>query len=177
MSDGTQDPELRDQLSQLEQRKVEDDMLLNALPVMFWYKDTENRLLRINAPAAKLEGLPVSFLENKKAEDLYPPEEAAAFYEDDLEVINSRQPKLGILEKHTTGMGEERWVETNKVPVFDDAGNVTGVIAMAIDVTEHQQKVQSATEQLQKLKSAIQDGGDPAALTGDIDAIISTLNA
>ena len=39
--------------------------------------------------------------------------------EDDLEVILSGQPKLGIVEPYRTGSGERTWVQTDKVPYTD----------------------------------------------------------
>ena len=106
---------------------------------MFWYKDTENRHIKINRHAAYLEGLPITAIEGKTAEELYPPDEAAAYRRDDLEVINSGEPKLGIIEKHTGAGGMPMWLETGKIPYRDANGDIIGVIAFAIDVTQQRQ--------------------------------------
>jgi PAS domain S-box-containing protein len=114
--------------------------IFDSTPVMFWLKDTQNRTLRINKAAAEFEGVKPSDVEGKSAYDLYPREQAEAFYQDDLEVIRSNQPKLGIVEQHTSvGTGKLMWVETGKTPVHNEQGEIIGVLAFGIDVTEREQ--------------------------------------
>ena len=114
--------------------------IFDATPIMFWLKDTHNRTLRINRAAAELEGVKPADVEGKSAYDLYPHEQAEAFYQDDLEVIRSNQPKLGIVEQHTSvGTGKLMWLETGKTPVHNDQGETVGVLAFAVDVTERKQ--------------------------------------
>ena len=49
-------------------------------------------------------------------------------------------PKLGIVEQHTSvGTGKSMWVETGKTPVHNDQGEVIGVLAFGVDVTERKQ--------------------------------------
>ena len=114
--------------------------IIDATPVMFWLKDTHNRTLRINRAAAEFEGVKPGDVEGKSAYDLYPREQAEAFYQDDLEVIRTNRPKLGIVEQHTSvGTGKLMWVETGKMPVHNDQGETVGVLAFAVDVTERRQ--------------------------------------
>jgi PAS domain S-box-containing protein len=125
--------------------------IVNATPVMLWLKDTENRTLHLNPAAAALEGLEVTQIEGKSAYELYPREQAEAFYHDDLEVIQSGQPKLGIVEQHVAaGTGKVMWVETGKVPVRDEGGNIIGVLACAMDITARKEaeQAQLATRQI-----------------------------
>lgn len=117
-------------------RSEEYDIIFDSTPIMFWYKDTQNRTLRVNKAAADFEHLPLEAIEGKSAYDLYPKEQAEAFYADDLEVIRSGKPKLGIVERHTNPVsGELMWVQTGKVPYRDKSGNIVGVIAFAVDIT------------------------------------------
>jgi PAS domain S-box-containing protein len=109
--------------------------ILDAVPAFIWYKDSENRILRANRPAAESMGLSVAALEGRSTYDLYP-DYAAAYHRDDLEVIRSARPKLRIVEPLLTASGEKRWVRTDKVPHFDAAGNVIGVVVFAVDITE-----------------------------------------
>ena len=144
-------------------------IIFDATPIMFWLKDTHNCTLRINKAAAELEGVKPAEVEGKSAYDLYPREQAEAFYQDDLEVIRTNRPKLGIVEQHTSvGTGQLMWVETGKTPVHNDHGAVVGVLAFAIDVTERRRleeqvqksfvrrgiQVQTSTEVAQEIASA-----------------------
>ena len=69
------------------------EAIVNATPVMLWLKDTENRILRFNPAAARIEGVDAAEVEGKSAYDLYPRKQAEAYHRDDLEVIRSGQPQ------------------------------------------------------------------------------------
>jgi PAS domain S-box-containing protein len=129
--------------------------IFDATPVMFWLKDTHNRMLRINKAAAAFEGIQPEDVEGKSCYDTYPPEQAEAFYQDDLEVIRANQPKLGIVEQHTTiGTGKPMWIETGKTPVHNDQGEIVGVLAFGVDVTERQQAVEVARQSAEQQQRA-----------------------
>jgi PAS domain-containing protein len=70
--------------------------VFDSTPIMFWLKDTENRNLRINRAAAEFEGVKPEMVEGKSCYDIYPREQAEAFYQDDLEVIRSGVPKRAL---------------------------------------------------------------------------------
>lgn len=136
----TENETLRQRTTELSKRLNEVEMILDAMPIMLWYKDRQNRNVRVNKAAAALEGLPQSEVEGKSAYDLYPKEQADAFYKDDLEVINSGKPKPNILEKHTSpATGEEMWLQTGKTPLRDADDTIVGVLAFAVDVTAQKQ--------------------------------------
>ena len=144
--------ELQDEITRLQGLVEEYQNIFDASPVMFWYKDTHNRVLRVNKSAAAFEGTSPEHVNGKHCDDLYPKEQADAFYADDLEVIESGKAKLGIIEQHTQiGTQEEMWVHTGKVPTFDADGEVAGVIAFAVDITEQKKardELEAAHQQL-----------------------------
>lgn len=118
-------------------RRQQEDLqiILDSVPALIWYKDLENRILRANHAAAASMGMTVAEIEGRSTYDLYP-DEAAKYHQDDLEVINSGRPKLGIVEPILTGSGDKRWVRTDKVPYQNERGEIVGVIVFAIDITE-----------------------------------------
>ncbi|RPH63244.1 MAG: PAS domain S-box protein, partial [Chloroflexi bacterium] len=131
--------------------------VFDTAPVMYWLKDTQNRTLRINVAAAKLEGVNPQDVEGRSAYDLYPKEQAEAFYQDDLQVINSGEPKLGIIEQHRSiGTGEVTWLETGKLPVRNEKGEVTGVLAFAIDITKSKQAEQTIRESEERQRQILE---------------------
>ncbi len=109
-------------------------ILLDAVPAMVWYKDTQNKILAVNQYAADITGLPVEEIVGKQTEDIYP-NEAAKYYKDDLEVMKSGLPKRKIIEKVIGKDGQSYWVSTDKVPYIKD-GKVVGIIVFASDVSE-----------------------------------------
>ena len=128
-------------------------LIFDASPIMFWYKDRSNRTLRVNAAAAALEGLPVSAIEGRSCYEIYPREQAEAFYKDDLEVINTSKPKLGIIEQHRSPKdGHDLWMQTGKVPLRDKKNMIIGVVAFAVDISEQKRAEQIVVEAQEKLE-------------------------
>ena len=109
--------------------------IIDNAPGMIWYKDTKNNFVRVNPAGARAFGLPVERIIGKNAEELFP-HLAEHYYQDDLEVIRSGKPKLGIVEQMTSARGETLWVQSDKVPILDEKGNVAGVLVFVVDITE-----------------------------------------
>jgi PAS domain S-box-containing protein len=113
-------------------------VLFDLIPAMIWFKDTNNRHLRVNQRVADAVGLPVSEIEGRPCAEIYP-QEADRFYADDLEVIKSGKPKIGIVEKIHDARGRVRWVQTDKVPYHDETGRVVGIVVASQDITERKE--------------------------------------
>ncbi|TAJ09854.1 MAG: response regulator [Nitrospirae bacterium] len=113
----------------------EQQIIFDSVPAMVFYKDRNNRILRTNKAAAASIGKPVEEVEGKLAQELWP-DESGRYHQDDLAVIQSGRPKVGIIEPYHTASGEKRWVRTDKIPHRDDQGAVIGVIVFAVDITE-----------------------------------------
>ncbi|MGI9165721.1 MAG: PAS domain S-box protein [Pyrinomonadaceae bacterium] len=117
------------------QQKTELRVLFDLMPAMIWFKDTENGILRVNQHVADSIGITVEEIEGKLSAEIYP-QMADKYYADDLEVIRSGKPKLGIVEKLQDKDGNELWVQTDKVPYSNQDGKVIGIVVAARDITE-----------------------------------------
>ena|SRR5688572_11339011 len=140
--------------TELRAKQQEQRAIFDSVPAMIIYKDTENRILRLNEVAAKVMGGTAASLEGKQASDLMPQAIADALHRDDLEVIRTGQPKLGVIESHPDGAGQMRWVRTDKVPYRDDSGSVIGVVVMAVDITERKAAEDALRTSEERLKAA-----------------------
>ena len=114
---------------------AEQQTIFDSVPALIWKKDTKNNFVRVNRAVAHAVGKPAAEIEGRNARELFP-DEAERYYQDDLEVICSGQPKLGIVEPMQIASGEKRWVQTDKVPYYDECGSITGVLVFSVDVTE-----------------------------------------
>jgi light-regulated signal transduction histidine kinase (bacteriophytochrome) len=120
---------------------------------LVFYKDTENRFVRVNKYVADAHQRPKAALEGTSLFDLYDGSAAQAYWHDDLEVIHTGKPKVNIEEPWKTETGE-RWVSTSKIPYLDKSGKVTGVIGVSMDITEStnlRKEIQRHRDQLQLL--------------------------
>jgi PAS domain S-box-containing protein len=104
--------------------------LLDYLPgVLFFAKDREGRLLAANRALLRLYGYP-------REEDfwgvtdfeLLPRSLAEKFRQDDLRVMETREPMLEIVELFVNPQGIPGWFLTNKLPVIAETGDVIGVM-------------------------------------------------
>jgi two-component system cell cycle sensor histidine kinase/response regulator CckA len=133
----------------IRRRQTELRVLFDVMPAMIWFKDTENNILRVNKQVAEATGLTVEEIEGKPSAEIYP-DDAARFYADDLEVLRSGKPKLGYVEMLSSTDDENVWVQTDKVPYFDEDGSPIGIVVIAQDVTERKNAEQALRESDEK---------------------------
>jgi PAS domain S-box-containing protein len=161
--------------ARLLQQQIEQQVLLDLIPAMVWYKDADNRILRANRRAADSINKTVADIEGRSTAEFYP-DEAEKYHRDDLEVIASRQPKLGIVELYRTGSGEKRWVQTDKVPYCDPKGNVLGVLVFAQDITEQKETQDALRESEERLRVMVESALNGMVMV-DAGGIILLANA
>jgi PAS domain S-box-containing protein len=109
--------------------------IIDHAPAMIWYKDTKNTFVRVNPAGAEAFGMAIEEIEGKSAYELFP-DRAGTYYKDDLDVITSGIPQLGIVEQMTTARGDHLWVQADKIPIRDEQGTVTGILLFIVDITE-----------------------------------------
>lgn len=124
-----------DDYEELYQQVNEYEALFNIMPAQIWYKDTNNKIIRVNKQVENDIGLHAKDFVGRGAEELFPAY-SAQYYEDDLEVIRSGKPKMGIIEQINNSKGEILWISTSKIPTTNSRGMVTGLVALVLDVTE-----------------------------------------
>ncbi len=142
--------ELSQQLRAVTAERDEYRLAFDRAPLLIWYKDDKNTVLRANEPAAASAGLTPDQVVGRSTFDLYP-EEADGYYRDDLEVIRSGRPKLGIIERLETPEGK-RWVQTDKIPWRSPSGEAAGVLVFVRDITDRIQ-MQEELYRAQRLES------------------------
>ena len=119
----------------LRRQQAEQELILNTVDAMIWYKDDANRIVRCNQAAARWAGRRVEEVEGRSAYDLFPLDEAINFHEDDQRVLRSGRPVRGEVVEAVTPSGERRWIRRDKIPFRDPAGKA-GLIIFALDITE-----------------------------------------
>lgn len=159
----------------LRRQQIEQQALLDLIPAMVWYKDAHNKILRTNRRAAESINKAVAEVEGQSTYDLYP-EEAEKYHQDDLEVIVSGQPKLGIIEPYQTGVGVKRWIQTDKVPFRGDDGAVLGVLVFAQDITDRKRTEEALRASEERLRTIIESSPNGIVMVNE-DGIIVLANA
>ena len=111
--------------------------LLDQIPAAIFWKDTASVFLGCNKYFADFAALSAtSDIVGKMDSDLpWGQFQGDLYVQDDQQVMDSRQPKLGIEEPQTLANGEEIVLLTNKLPLFSKQGEVVGVLGIYHDIT------------------------------------------
>lgn len=143
--------------------------IIDASPIMIFYKDRDNRIIRTNKIFADLVGKTKKQLEGRSCFELFP-KFGEKYWHDDMKVISSGMPKRNIIEKIETINGE-KWVQTDKFPVKDNKGSVIGLIAFSTDITDRKkaaEKIRQDRIKLQVLLDSVFDAIYLETLDGKI---------
>jgi len=151
------------------------EMILDHIPALVFYKDTQNRFLRVNKYVADAYNLSKDELVGKSLFDLYPQEEAQAYWDDDLEVIKNGKPKLNFEEPWDTVEGK-KWVSTSKIPFINEEGIITGIIGFSNDITERMVMEQKLKESEEKFSKAFHASPTLMAITRMEDGYFLDVN-
>ncbi len=112
--------------------------LVNNVPEFLFWKDKNSVFLGCNKNFSVMAGLADSSeIVGKTDYDLpWSKEESDSYRADDLEVMRSGQGKYNIEESQTTKTGELFTLLTNKIPLYDQNGDISGVIGIYTDITK-----------------------------------------
>ena len=154
-------PVIQCNIREITQRKQAEDSLrkserlnrglVDHLPHRILVKDRDSVILFCNANYASDLGLAPDAVIGKDAYAFYPPEMAARYHADDLEVMTSGMMKERE-EPYQLGTEEERWVHTVKVPYRDEQKQIIGVLVIFEDITERR-RLEVQVRQSQKLEA------------------------
>ena len=126
--------QLYDSFNALKAKSQELNLMLDAIPLTIFLKDTKNNVITGNRCAADMFGLQAEDLSNKPVKDIFPVD-YGKYYDDDLQVIKSAKPVRKIIQRYITAKGE-RTVITDKIPLLGSYGDVTSILVISTDITE-----------------------------------------
>lgn len=113
----------------------ETQAVLDRLPAMVWRKDLTGSILQANEAAAKRAGLNPDEIVGKPLSKLYPADLVALIERGDEALIASGKPRLGVIESFVGKHGKPHYVQTDKMPTTNRAGEVDGIVVVSTDIT------------------------------------------
>lgn len=99
--------------------------------VLFWVKDASHRIAALNRAFAERVKLPRETILGQTDADLYYPELAQVFMEDDRRVFETGEPMRRKIELLTSRFGGVEWRSTTKLPVWDPNGQIIGTTGIS----------------------------------------------
>lgn len=148
--------------------------LLEAMPMAVFYKDIEGRYLGLNKKFELLIGRTRSELLGKTVFDIASREWAKIYHGKDLELLQN--PGLQVYEAkvHST-LGRIHDVIFHKATYTESAGEVAGLIGVALDVTERRQ-TENSLVQASTLQNAIFNSANFSSIATDAKGVIQIFN-
>ena len=130
-------------MKQAEQSLREKEVFLRSVidnvPQYIFWKDTQSTFLGCNQTFAKLLHLEDSdSIVGKSDYDLVPKEQADAFRKADRRIISADKPQYKFEETLQVG-SQTHWLETSKIPLHSENGQITGILVCINDITERKE--------------------------------------
>ncbi|MGD1907727.1 MAG: PAS domain S-box protein [Leptolyngbyaceae cyanobacterium] len=143
---------IRDSQEQLEQSSQAEQfarLVLNHMPEAAFWKDRQSVYLGCNQDFARAVGLasPAQIIGKTDYDLPWKPKEADGLRECDRRIMESDTAEIGIVEPQQQADGSQRWLKTNKMPLYDDQGAVVGVLGTFTDVTDRVAAEAQSTQQ------------------------------
>lgn len=128
--------------------------LIENIPVNVYYKDMESRFVLANSSTAKKMGVDtVEDLLGKTDHDFFGPAHANLARKNELEIIESCQPQINVIQRETWQDKEDTWAETSKLPWLDHKGNVQGTFGITNDITDLVRTQKLLTQAAEELRA------------------------
>jgi PAS domain S-box-containing protein len=152
--------------------------LIDNLPMAIYAKDIAGRKTLANpADLKNLRCASESDAFGKTDFDFFPPEVARMFVADDQTVLETGRPVLDREEFFFDAEGHKHWLLTNKLPLRNQGGEITGLVGIGRDITslkETEQKMESLHRQL---LLASRTAGMAEVATGVLHNVGNVLNS
>jgi len=136
--------------------------VLDNIPQRVFWKDRDSVLLGCNKSLALDAGYtdPGELVGKSIYEASLSAATADHFRADDLEVMETGRAKLNYEELKIKADGSQAWLITSKLPMFDQDGQVIGVLGTYEDITERKRAQEALRESEERYRSAIENMGD-----------------
>jgi len=139
--------------------------LIDNIPDGIYVKDIECRKVIVNpADIHHLGCTSEAEVLGKNDFDIYPKEMAEGFFADDQSVIKTGQPVINREEYVLDENGQKLWLDTSKLPLRDEKGQIIGLVGVGRDITdkkkaeEERKKAEAERERLiTELQEALAD--------------------
>jgi PAS domain S-box-containing protein len=125
--------------------------LLDNIPDHIYCKDRESRFLIVSRSVANHFGLddPTQAI-GKTDQDFFRTEHARQAFVDEIRIMETGEPIIGLMEKETRVDGRVTWGLTTKTPLRNDRGEIIGTCGITKDITQ----IKEAEDQIKNAKEA-----------------------
>lgn len=165
---------VEERTEELEQERILLRNLIDSIPDLIFYKDSDSVYLGCNKACGLLYGRNVKDVIGKTDLDLFSREIGEKFREDDKRILSQDKP-VNLEEWVTYPDGRKVLLETLKLPFKNYEGETLGLIGISRDITERKQHEQKLARAEERSRSILESAPD-AMLIVDDNAQITIVN-
>jgi len=145
--------------------RLSDDFLrlvVNNIPDFVFWKDRNSVYLGCNNVFAKAAGVgvPEGIVGKTDYQLSWKKEESDFFVAVDRRVMESGQAEYHIIEPQLQAGGKQSWIETCKVPLYDEHRQVVGVLGTYMDITNRMQAEVALMESERRYRLIAENSSD-----------------
>jgi len=134
---------------------------IEGLPVSFFVKDRESRFVMSNRENRELVQRHHSHdIIGKTDFDFLSPEKAQRYYEAEQELMRTGEPLLNQINYVTEAYGGPFWLLSSKQPVYNNDGDIIGLVGINLDITRLKQVEQVLEKERNLLLTLINSVND-----------------
>ncbi|MEM8931776.1 MAG: ATP-binding protein [Acidobacteriota bacterium] len=134
-------------------------LVMDTIPQAIFWKNRDSVFLGCNRAFARAAGLDsTDEIIGLNDYDLPWKTEESDFYRSvDQRVMNEDRPELHVIEPQLQASGKESWLDTNKVPLHGEDGDVIGILGTFEDITERRQAEQELERYRAHLEQLVEE--------------------
>jgi PAS domain S-box-containing protein len=152
-------------LAEVERNRGMLRVVVDAIPAAITLKDTEGRYMLVNSRCSDIFGLPAEQIIGRQLADLSLPGIQADRREDFVRIsteneavlIASGAPVLNVERAFSLADAPHLTMLESKVPLFDADGTVSGIISIALDISERKLAEKALDEANARLRAQAED--------------------
>ena len=151
---------------------------LRNVPDHVYFKDRHSCFLAVSASMAHLFGQAAAAdVIGKTDFDFFDEAHALPAFEDEQNIIRTGTSIIGKLEKEVWPDGRVTWVETSKMPLRNERGEIIGTFGISKDVTRAKEMEVALEKSQQELVDASRLAGRAEIATGVLHNVGNVLNS
>ncbi len=138
-------------------------LILDNIPDYVFWKDRNSVFLGCNNNIARAAGLrsPDEIIGKTDYDLGWTKEESDFFVATDRRIMESNKAEYHIIEPQHQADGSQAWLDTCKVPLHDEQGNVIGILGTYTDITERKR----LEETLSLFKDSLENASDAIGIS------------